>query len=561
MPDSLQHGIFLKLTFSMQEYTLNVLTKLRISPSALILVCTLFATAVHNQLLFDKIASRLDVWSWSGFGYAVTLYVLMVSLLTLPLLVLSQRFLLKPLLITLLLLSAVLGYFTQHLGVVFDTDMIRNVAETWRDHNQKEATELLSWPLLKQLMIWGVLPGILVTIWPIKHARNSWQGILQRTGYVLSLLAATSLLFIVNNREITYFSRENGDLKVYITPLFAMHATYKYLDQQFANRKHPFTVLGTDAHQQKTSGKRTIGIMVVGETARADHFSLNGYTHETTPQLEHEKPVSFTNVHSCGTSTAYSVPCMFSFLTQDNYAPELAERQSNVLDVLQRAGVKVVWIDNNSSCKGVCQRIENINLTNNPDQHNKLYSDGAYYDEVMLDYLQQYTQGSQDVLIVLHTMGSHGPTYHKRFPADFARFTPYCTQDSPDTCTQQEVVNAYDNTILYSDYVMDKAIQWLNTQSRQANTFLLYASDHGESLGENGIYLHGLPYFLAPPAQTHIPMLLWLSNNYLQQHQTAWQNLRSKTNIPLSHDYLSHSLLGLYSVQTSLYQPEYDILH
>jgi lipid A ethanolaminephosphotransferase len=251
---------------------------------------------------------------------------------------------------------------------------------------------------------------------------------------------------------------------------------------------------------------------------------------------------------------------MFSFLGRENYSPEKAGAESNVLDVLQRAGVKVLWLDNNSSCKGVCERVENINLRTAPDEKHEFYSDGGYYDEAMLDYLADAVKGSQDVLIVLHTLGSHGPTYHKRFPAAFAQFKPYCQQDTPQACGDQDVINAYDNTLLYTDYVLERFITWLKQQTAQDDTFLLYASDHGESLGETGVYLHGLPYFIAPAAQTHIPMLLWLSDGYLQHNPTAWSTAQGKVDQPLSHDNLSHTLLGMFGVQTTLYQPQLDLL-
>ena len=529
-------------------------------PAFLATLVTMFLTAAYNHSLFSKLNERLAVFSWDGAGFVATLFALMLMLLSVPVLLFVPRFLLKAVLIALVMLSAGLSYFTQNLGVVFDMDMVRNLVETVRDQNQQEARELLSLPLILHLVLWGVLPSIIIALIPLQAAQKWWKSLGIRLIYTLILISIAVSLFVVNNKYATFFARENGDLKAYITPLFALNSTYRYFNTFYAQQEQPFTILGNDAHQQKPTPRRTIGIMVVGETARADHFSLNGYAQPTNPLLSKENLISFQAVSSCGTSTAYSVPCMFSFLGQKDYSPETADKQSNSLDVLQKAGVKVVWIDNNSSCKGVCTRIENRNLLQQVNHSDDLYSDNGYYDEVMLNDLEHYLAGNQDVLIVLHTLGSHGPTYHKRYPAAFAQFQPYCKQDTPHTCPQAEVINAYDNTILYTDYVLSKTIQWLKTQSQQADTFLLYASDHGESLGENGIYLHGLPYFLAPEAQTHIPMLLWLSESYRQQYPQAWSTLQAKINAPLSHDNLSHSLLGLYAVQSHVYQSNLDLL-
>lgn len=529
------------------------------SPARLITVVALFVTVAYNQTLFAELHSRLNVFSWDAGGFVVTLFAVMLALLGLPLLLLAQSILLKPLLMSVVMLAATLSYFTDSLGIVFDMDMIRNTAETVRDNNQQEARELLSLPLILHLLLWGIAPSLAIALIPVTRHRHWWHGAGIRTAYAVGLVGIATGLFVVNNKYATFFSRENAELKVYITPLFALHSSYRYFKTFHAGQTQPFVTLGTDAYQQKSTPRRTIGIMVIGETARADHFSLNGYARLTNPRLSQQALVNFQNVASCGTSTAYSVPCMFSFLGQADYSPEAADKQSNVLDVLQHAGVKVVWIDNNSSCKGVCTRIENTNMTQNANPNDDLYSDHGYYDEAMLTDLPRYLAGDQDVLIVLHTLGSHGPTYHKRYPPEFAQFQPYCQHDTPHTCSSAEVINAYDNTILYTDYVLSKTIDWLKSHSDQADTFLLYASDHGESLGENGIYLHGLPYLLAPKAQTHIPMFLWRPESYWQQNPQAWSLLQNKKQAKLSHDHLPHSLLGLYAVQTTVYQTELDL--
>lgn len=533
---------------------------MRFSPPTLIVLVAVFIAATHNQALFKLLSERLDALSWQGFGYAAFVGMLVTTLLSWLLLVVAQHFWLKPTLMLVLLVSAVLSYFTQSLGVLFDVDMIRNMAETVRDNNRAEAQELISWPLISHVLLWGVMPGIVVVLFPLASSGSWWRGGLRRLAYAVVLFAVTAALLLVNYKYATYFSRENRDVRNYVTPLFAFNSVYKYINSLRAQDKMQFVELGTDAKQHKTTPARTIGIMVVGETARADHFSLNGYGRDTNPLLAKEKITSFKQANACGTSTAFSVPCMFSFLGRENYSPEKAGAESNVLDVLQRAGVKVLWLDNNSSCKGVCERVENINLRGTPDEKHEFYSDGGYYDEAMLDYLADAVKSSQDVLIVLHTLGSHGPTYHKRFPAAFAQFKPYCQQDTPQACGDQEVINAYDNTLLYTDYVLERFITWLKQQTAQDDTFLLYASDHGESLGENGVYLHGLPYFIAPAAQTHIPMLLWLSDGYLQHSPTAWSTAQGKVDQPLSHDNLSHTLLGMFGVQTTLYQSQLDLL-
>jgi lipid A ethanolaminephosphotransferase len=172
---------------------------------------------------------------------------------------------------------------------------------------------------------------------------------------------------------------------------------------------------------------------------------------------------------------------------------------------------------------------------------------------------REISSTERDILIVLHTMGSHGPAYYRRYPAEFEVFKPCCKESSPQKSPQQEVVNAYDNTILYTDYVLDRLIAALEARQKSENAFLFYVSDHGESLGENGVYLHGLPDLLAPSAQTHIPMLAWLSPSLVADHSLDYPRLRQRSSAPYSHDNVAQTMLGLFEVKTALYIRDLDL--
>jgi lipid A ethanolaminephosphotransferase len=251
---------------------------------------------------------------------------------------------------------------------------------------------------------------------------------------------------------------------------------------------------------------------------------------------------------------------MFSFLGRKKFSPERASRQSNVLDVLARAGVQVVWIDNNSGAKGVCDRLGYVDFRTGADPASPFYGELGYYDEALVGELERrIAAATGDLLIVLHTMGSHGPAYFRRYPPAFEAFTPACKESSPQRSPQAQVVNAYDNTILYTDYVLDRMIAVLEARPETERTFLFYASDHGESLGENGVYLHGLPELIAPEAQTRIPMFAWLSPRLLADRGLDEERLRAGAGAPRSHDNIPHTMLGLFEVGTSLYQEELDL--
>ena len=541
---------------------LHVLKRFELTSGQFILFFATLIVVLNNQFFISSLNQRLDLLSAQGLGYAASFVALMIGLLSLIFFIVGQKYLLKPIIIIFIFLSAFISYFTTDLGVIFDRYMIENMLETVKDNNQQEALELLSFPLFFHVALFGALPSLLAILLQVRF-KPPVKELLTRIIYVFGMTLIITALILMNFKYITFFSRENRDLRFYITPHFAVLSAVKHV-RDITKGEDVFYPLGEDAQQVKVSKTKSVGIMVVGETARAANFSLNGYHKETNPELTKHQVINFKNADACGTSTAYSVPCMFSFLDRDEYSPKKASEYSNVLDVLTHAGVKVLWKDNNSSCKGVCKRIETINLRVDPDPSSPFYNDGEYFDEVLLEQLETYIDSTDsDVLIVLHMLGSHGPRYYRRFPEQFATFKPYCHKSSPQECSREEIINAYDNTILYTDFVLGKAISLLEKNANKYESFLLYASDHGESLGEKGIYLHGLPYILAPEMQTKIPFVLWFSDNYLANHQLDKQRFQQKRKAiskqHFSHDYLSHSLLRLFDVKTDVYREDHDI--
>jgi lipid A ethanolaminephosphotransferase len=341
-----------------------------------------------------------------------------------------------------------------------------------------------------------------------------------------------------------------------MNPLAPAYAVYKAGKSLLAVDDAPLEVIGTDARTPEVDIDRELVIMVVGETARADRFSLNGYERQTNPQLEHEPVVSFSQVDSCGTSTEVSVPCMFSVYGRLAFDGHDGHPTENVLDVLGHAGVNLLWRDNNSNSKGVADRIRNEDYRapgTNPDCDDECRDDG------MLVGLQDYvdSQETGDILIILHQMGSHGPAYYKRYPPEFRKFVPDCESNQLQDCSRAEIDNAYDNTILYTDHFLALVIDFLRSNDARFETAMLYASDHGESLGESGVYLHGMPYWVAPDAQTHVPVILWFGKNY---DDVDLEALRQMKNESLSHDNIFHTLLGIFEISSGVYDGHKDLL-
>jgi lipid A ethanolaminephosphotransferase len=266
----------------------------------------------------------------------------------------------------------------------------------------------------------------------------------------------------------------------------------------------------------------------------------------------------FTDVESCGTATAMSVPCMFSDLPRSEFSLGTARYRDTVLDILQRTGIAVSWVDNQSGCKWVCARV--------PTEEAQAYDaeschDGECLDEALLRVLdRKLPQVARDGLITLHAMGSHGPTYYRRVPEGREVFKPICATERIDTCSDEEIVNTYDNTIAYTDYILAGMIDRLAAVQQRVDTVLLYVSDHGESLGEAGLYLHGQPWLMAPKVQKHVPMLLWFSADTPARLNLDTACLRGRLGEKASHDNLSHTLLGLFDVKTQVYRQDLDLL-
>jgi lipid A ethanolaminephosphotransferase len=249
---------------------------------------------------------------------------------------------------------------------------------------------------------------------------------------------------------------------------------------------------------------------------------------------------------------------MFSAVGRKKYDEKKIRSTESLLHLISRAGIPVTWIDNQSGCKGVCKGLESIDAKNfgTPD----VCPATGCYDETLLRGLEATIKKvSGDQVVVLHQLGNHGPAYYARYPQAFEKFKPVCASSDLGRCTQQEILNAYDNAILYTDHVLSNAIDLLKMKESR-NVVFIYVSDHGESLGEGGFYLHGLPYSIAPKEQTRPPMTWWFSELYLKQNHVSKECLIRRAKEPAHHDNLFHTVLGVMNISTSVYQPAWDLM-
>jgi lipid A ethanolaminephosphotransferase len=526
-----------------------------LSRPAITLLAALWLVALDNFALWRTVFKAVGGIRADNAVFLLSLPLLLTAWVFLVLALLSWGRASKPVLVVVLLLSAVAGYFTCTFGTLLDSAMIENIVQTYR----AEALDLLSWRLGAWILVFGVLPSIALARLPV--ASTSWA---RELGVkALGMAAAAACVGIVLLGQYQHYAslvRNHRELRFMLVPHNIAAAVHGYVKRSLSAPLSLQTV-GIDAAVAAPAGKPALAVLVIGETARAQNFSLNGYGRPTNPELARQGVVSFTDVRACGTSTAVSLPCMFLDVGRSGFDGAPARQREGLLDVLQHAGIAVRWRDNNSGCKGVCDRVPHEDMRN--AQSSGLCQDGECYDEVLLNGLQEYIDTlDRDAVIVLHMMGSHGPAYFRRYPPAFEIFAPVCDKTELDRCSPQSIVNAYDNTLLYTDHVLSRTIDVLRKSASRFDTALLYVSDHGESLGENGLYLHGIPYALAPREQVQVPMVLWLSEGMLRSRRVDAACLEARERgLPHSHDNVFHSVVGLLNVRTSAYRRELDLFH
>jgi len=459
--------------------------------------------------------------------------------------------------LVLVLSSAIGSHFMASYGVVIDSSMLANALGT----DSAEVRDLVSLRLVAHVLLVAGPPVWWLWRRPLPTRAASIR-LLRNTGAAAIgvLLALASVA--AGYQGLASLMRNHKSVRYMVNPLNTVYAAGRLAVDQLPQAAQAVEPVGLDARPGPSYAAQVrppLLVIVVGETVRAENFGLDGYARPTTPVLadwqRRRGLVNFSNVTACGTNTEVSLPCIFSPLTREQ-GGNRKPRHENLLDVLQRAGLAVLWLDNQSGCKGVCDRVPHDSTRATAETPG--CAEGECHDEVLLDSLDQRLAAldperrARGVVLVLHQMGSHGPAYHKRTPARFKPFGPECQSQTLSDCSPEELRNAYDNTVAYTDHVLGRTLQWLDARSDRFDTGMVYVSDHGESLGEAGLYLHGLPFALAPSQQTRVPMVSWLSPGLLARAGLDAACLGQRANRPVSHDHIFHSVLGLMDVVTEV---------
>ncbi|MBP1857113.1 phosphoethanolamine transferase [Rhizobium herbae] len=507
------------------------------------------------------IVTNVTFWSRAGqyfggalgslvaFGFSISLLVFVAMT------VLSAKYLIKPALIFFILVSGVCSYFADTYGIIVDKEMVESAFVT----TKAEAGHLVTPHFVLHILFFAILPSLLIALVKVRHRPIISKTLHNLAVIVPSLIAVTVLVFF-NFASFASVIREHKDMMKLFNPTGPIAAAARFATSDYEEANIVVSPFGMDAKAGDRLAKEkkpVVVVVVAGETARAMNFSLNGYARETNPELKALGVVNFTNTTSCGTETAVSLPCMFSGFRRTEYTEWKAHSRQNLVDVLTHAGISVSWWDNNTGSKGVANLINYASL--NGEKNSPLCHGGECLDDIFLDGLDKKLAAiTSNTVIVLHQLGSHGPAYYSRYPEEYRRFEPDCRTAELMNCSRQEIVNAYDNSILYTDHNLASVAKLLQKHEATVAGAMIYMSDHGESLGENGIYLHGAPYAIAPQEQTHVPFIAWFSQSYQSIMGLDTKCLLTYSDAAMSHDNLFHTVLGMMNIQTGVYNRALD---
>ena len=485
-------------------------------------------------------------------GWAASLGVLVFAANAMLLSAVAWRWLAKPVLALLMVASALASHYASAYGVHIDADMVRNVLHT----DLRESTEFVSHGTLAALA--STLPALLV-LWRVRLLRRRPSAALaRRLAFVAVVALAAGLAIVGSAREFGTLVRNHRETRYLVAPANVVVSLLKVATER-EERGPRFQIAGDARLLPRAAGaKPRLLVLVVGETARAANWGLSGYARQTTPRLAAtDGVVNFTHVTACGSSTEVSLPCMFSLQGREHYDARAIREHESLLHVLARTGIPVLWRDNQSGCKGVCDGlpVQRLDAAHDPAHCSGLRCrDGI----LLADPASWLGDGLRDRVVVLHMLGNHGPNYNERAPPAFRRYRPACASADLGDCSREQIVNAYDNALLYTDHLLASAIESLRAQSSY-DAALVYVSDHGESLGENGLYLHGMPWPIAPDVQLQVPMVAWLSPGFAAATHIDTGCLARRAAEPITHDHLFHSLLGALDVATASYRSDRDI--
>ena len=504
-----------------------------------------------SAAIADRSFGEPATWAW-----CLALFTLLTSVHVVMLGLVATRRTARPLIAVLTLFAAVGAHHAAAYQTVLDPSMVRNVLRT----DPAEARELLTTGLALHVAAFAGLP--ILVLWRTPIASRGRRAALRARLGLLGVASAVGLgALLAVFQPFASLMRNRPELRYLIAPANLVWASARVLAEDARDRSAAREPIGTDAAAGASwadAPRPRVLVFVLGETARAANWGLSGYRRQTTPRLAARGDViDFPRTRACGTSTEASLPCLFG-PTGAGFDPARVRRAESVLHVVARAGVAVHWRDNQSGCKGVCDGLPSDTVAASVPAG--ACPEGRCLDEWLLHDVERRLDDARGTqLWVLHMIGNHGSSYFRRYPPAFAHFQPDCRNDDLRHCSREAIVNAYDNALLYTDHLLASLIDRLAARAGRIDAALLYVSDHGESLGEGGLYLHGMPLAIAPDVQTQVPMVAWIGDGFAGRIGLDRDCLAQRAAEPAAHRNVFHTLLGLLDVRTALHEPAFDL--
>lgn len=497
---------------------------------AFIFIVSALQVALFHFPLFGFVRSNLALDSASALLLFASLVLFLFALVAfVPLLLALISFRLTKIWLALTSLTNALAvYFVSTYGVFLDKTMMGNLFNT----NIAESSAFLSFKMVLWIFALGIIPAIFVLA--LKVAKPTRKALAKFSGLIFLALI---LLAGINFKNLLWLDKHAKQLGALAMPYSYIINSARYFQSELAKNKREIAL--PNAHI--TNDKKSVLVLVIGESARAKNFSLYGYLRETNPLLSKIKTGGGLKYFNAKSSTTYTSASIKNMLSHKD-SGDLYEILPNYL---ARAGVSVVWRSSNWGEPPL--HLQNIMRYNELAQIYAPFDDG--YESALVANLSEEikAQESPKVLIIIHTSTSHGPTYYKKYPPKFEKFTPVCKSVEPKGCAQSEIINAYDNTILYTDFLLHSIIEQLRKLGNY-DSAMIYVSDHGESLGENGVYMHGIPLAFAPKEQYEIPFIVWSSNTN-----------RIKDLTEATHFHIFHSVLAFLGVDSEVFNEGLNI--
>ncbi|MEJ2113732.1 MAG: phosphoethanolamine--lipid A transferase EptA [Flavobacteriaceae bacterium] len=493
-----------------------------------VLIISLVIFLLFHFPFFKFVFNNLDYKSFDGITIIMSLVILMlvVNAFVLYLILFLSQFVGKFLLILFFIINAIALYFINTYSVIIDETMIGNVLNT----NYEEASSFFSFRLIGYLILLGIIPSIF--IFKIKILKVKLKIFL--ITFSLTLIFILSMVF-VNSSNWLWIDKNSKQLGALVMPWsYVVNTSLFYIHKSQENKKE---ILLPNATIK--DAKKSVAVLVIGESVRSENFSLYGYERLTNPLLSKTENVFSYNATACATYTRAGVKCIL----EHTNTKKLYEILPNYL---YRNNVEVIWRTTNWGEPPIHIK----NFFNKKDLRKECEGDKCNYDEILVNGLNDQILASDKnkILIVLHTSTSHGPSYSKKYPHEFETFKPVCNSVELGKCTSEELINAYDNTIVYTDYILASLIVNLK-QLKEYNSTMIFISDHGESLGENNLYMHGIPASFAPKEQLDIPFIVWLSDG----------SKELKPNETLSQNHVFHSVLNFLAIESPIYDESMNI--